>query len=401
MWHDEGEKGAERTSPVKYEEGTSAAAAPSISSAGTSEPGPGPIVAGYRPWLDGLRAIAVLMVVVQHTLGAIPLELGSVGVGLFFGLSGYLITSILLQERERRGYVILTNFYVRRAARLVPALLLVLAVCDALFILQNYRSPLSGSIAALTYTSNYVQIFFPGSVRAYGPTWSLAIEEHFYLLWPITLLWVISRKGMRAALAATLVACALSLIWRTVLALLHAPMELLALGTFERADALLYGCAAAIALQLGWRPSLWMLAIGAAGIGISTLLFRHENYPTLIVSSAFIGVASAALVVGMDYAAPSWVRRCFSLGPVVGIGVLSYSIYLWHGPLMRIVENFTGTGRDWRALAALMSVAIAAASHRWLEMPVRTWAKRWTSRHSSRRQQHRLEEGSRSKFANL
>ena len=372
-------------------EKTSADPPPTVSSGAALAPEAHPTVAGYRPWLDGLRAIAVLLVVVQHTLGVIPLELGTVGVGLFFGLSGYLITSILLQERERRGYVILTNFYIRRAARLVPALLLVVAVCDALFILQDYRSPLKGSIAALTYTSNYVQILFPGSVQAYGPTWSLAIEEHFYLLWPITLLAIVSRKGLRTALAVTLAACVASLIWRTALALLHAPIELLALGTFERADALLYGCAAAIALQLGWRPGIWILALGAAGIGISPVLFRHEDYPTLVVSSAFVGMASAALVVGMDYAAPHIVRRCLSLGPVVRIGVLSYGIYLWHGPLMRLVENSAETGRGWRMLAAAMTIAIAAASHRWLETPVRTWAKRWTSRRAGRGGQRPIE----------
>jgi peptidoglycan/LPS O-acetylase OafA/YrhL len=386
-----------RTSPETREK-TPARLEPSVSTGAAMAPDAGPIVAGYRPWLDGLRAIAVTMVVVQHTLGAIPLELGSVGVGLFFGLSGYLITSILLQEQERRGHVILMNFYVRRAARLVPALLLVVAVCDALFILQDYRSPLKGSIAALTYTSNYVQIVWPGSVHAYGPTWSLAIEEHFYLLWPISLLAILQRKGARTALAVTLAACVASLIWRTVLALLDAPTDLLALGTFERADALLYGCAAAIALQLGWRPSRWMLALGAVGIGISPVLFRHEDYPTLILGSAFIGMASAALVVGMDYAAPRSVRRWLSLRPLVMIGVLSYGIYLWHGPLMRIVQNFAETGRDWRALAAVMTVAIAAASHRWLELPVRTWAKRWTSRHAGRAPQRRTDESARSEF---
>jgi peptidoglycan/LPS O-acetylase OafA/YrhL len=343
-----------------------------------------PVVGGYRPWLDGVRAVAVMLVLVQHTVGAMPIELGSIGVGLFFGLSGYLITSILLQERERRGHVVLTSFYIRRAARLIPALLLVVIVCDAIFILQGYLSPLKGSIAALTYTSNYVQIFFPGPIQ-YGPTWSLAIEEHFYVLWPITLLTIISRNGLRAALAVTLAACVAAIMWRTVLALLHAPVELLAIGTLERADALLYGCAAAIALQLGWRPRAWVFAFGAAGIGMSPVLFRHEDYPTLIVSSAFIGLASSALVVGLDYAAPPIVRRCLSLRPMVTIGVLSYGIYLWHGPLMHIVQNFAETGRNWRALAAVITVVVASVSHRYLEMPVRTSARRWISRHGERR----------------
>src|SRR5215203_5600814 len=80
------------------------------------------LVTGYRPWLDGLRAVAVLMVVVQHTIGQMPIDLGFVGVGIFFALSGYLITSLLLDERAARGSVSLRRFYVRGAARLVPAL---------------------------------------------------------------------------------------------------------------------------------------------------------------------------------------------------------------------------------------------------------------------------------------
>src|SRR5829696_4393816 len=88
------------------------------------------VVSGYRHWLDGVRAVAVAMVLVQHTMGEMPIDLGFVGVGLFFGLSGYLITSVLLDERTSRGSVSLAGFYLRRAARLIPALVLVVLVCD-------------------------------------------------------------------------------------------------------------------------------------------------------------------------------------------------------------------------------------------------------------------------------
>ena len=338
--------------------------------------GVAPLAAGYRPWLDGLRAGAVLLVIVQHTLGAMRINLGFVGVGLFFGLSGYLITSLLLDERARRGSVSLRGFYLRRAARLVPALLLVLVVCDVVFLLQGDLVPLRGSVVAATYTTNYVQVLDGDFVQAYGPTWSLAVEEHFYIVWPLVLLNVVGRWGLRPALRLTLAVCVASLAWRVLLAALDAPNTLLAVGSLERADALLYGCAAAIALRLGWRPASWVLWLGIAGIGVSTVLFNRETTLILVVSSAVVGLAAAGVVVGMDYTAPPWLRWCLSIRPVVAVGVLSYGLYLWHGPLMRIVQNFAEPGRDWRLVAAAGAFPIAALSHRYLEAPVRAWARR-------------------------
>jgi peptidoglycan/LPS O-acetylase OafA/YrhL len=349
---------------------------------GAREPAPGhdapTLVAGYRPWLDGLRGVAVLMVVAQHTLGAMPLDLGYVGVGLFFGLSGYLITSLLLDDRADRGQVCFSGFYLRRAARLVPALVLVLVVCDALFLIQDDPAPLMGSVVAVSYTANYAQVIAGQLVPGYGPTWSLAVEEHFYIVWPLVLAGIIGHRGLTAALRLSLAACLASLFWRIALAAMHAPLALLSVGSLERADALLYGCAAAIALRLGWRPSTWMLWLGLAVVAASPFLFRTESYAVLVLGSAVIGIASAAVVVGMDYAAPRWVRHSMSLRPVVVVGVLSYGIYLWHGPLMRIVENFAETGRAWRLLAAILAVPIAALSHRFLEKPLRARARRWS-----------------------
>ena len=209
-----------------------------------AESGADALVRGYRPWLDGLRGVAVLLVVVQHTMGQIRFELGSVGVGLFFALSGYLITSLLLDERASAGSVSLSRFYIRRAARLVPALLLVVVVCNALFVLANDYGPLRGSLAALTYTSNYAQVLQHDFVLGYGPTWTLAVEEHFYILWPLALLWLVRRYPLRTALQATLAICLAALLWRAALAAMHVRYSLLGLGSVERADALLYGCAA-------------------------------------------------------------------------------------------------------------------------------------------------------------
>lgn len=322
--------------------------------------------------------MAVLLVVVQHTMGQIPLELGSVGVGIFFALSGYLITSLLLDEHALRGSVSLSGFYLRRAARLAPALLLVALVCNVLFLIAGDHGPIRGSLAALTYTSNYVQVLWGDGVPGFGPTWSLAVEEHFYILWPLVLLWLTRRHGLRAALQATLAVCLAALLWRGALALLDVRYILLEIGSLERADALLYGCAAAIGVRLGWRPHPALVWVGMAIVGSVTLL--DENYASIVLGQAALAVGAAALVVGLDYAAPSWLRRTLSIRSLVGIGVLSYGLYLWHGPMMRIAGDFGFAGRGWRAVAVLVSVALAAGSHRYFEAPIRAWARRRSSR---------------------
>jgi peptidoglycan/LPS O-acetylase OafA/YrhL len=343
------------------------------------------LVTGYRPWLDGVRAVAVLMVVAQHTLGQLPVDLGFVGVGVFFALSGYLITSLLLDERAGRGAVSLSRFYARRAARLVPALVAVVVVCDGLFVLASDYDPLKGSLAALTYTANYAEILDGSFVAGFGPTWTLAVEEHFYVLWPLVLLVMTRLFGLRTALGATLAVCFAALAWRAVLALLHVRYSLLALGTLERADALLYGCAAAMALRVGWRPGAWIVWAGIVVVGCMPVVFNEESYAAMVIGNAVLAIAATGVVVGLDYAAPSWLRRCLSIRGVVTIGVLSYSLYLWHGPLMRAAADVGYSGRAWRAVVAVVAILAAGVSHRYLEMPIRSWARRRSDRAVSTR----------------
>jgi len=281
------------------------------------------LVTGYRPWLDGLRGVAVLMVVVQHTLGEIPVDLGFWGVLLFFALSGYLITSLLLDERAATGTLSLRAFYLRRAGRMVPALVLVVVVLDALFVIAGDYKPLIGSLTALTYTSNYAQIIDPGLVAVLG-----------------------------------------------------APLDILAIGSLERADAMLYGCAAAIALRLGWRPRAWMLWVGVAAVGLIPHAFDGHPFVGSISNNALTAVAGAAIVVCLDYAPTRWLRRVLSLRPVVVVGVVSYGLYLWHGPAMRLAGDLGGSGPAWRAVAATAALGAAVLSYRLVELPMRAWARR-------------------------
>ena len=255
-----------------------------------------------------------------------------------------------------------------------------LLVGDIIFAIQGDLDPLPGSIAALAYVSNYAQIIQPDFVPGFGPTWSLAVEEHFYLIWPLALLFVVRRFGLRTALNATLAVCVAALLWRTTLAAFDVPFRVLSIGSFERADGLLYGCAAAIALRLGWRPRPWMLWLGIAVVAALPFVVTEETYLGHIVGDAVLGIAAAAAVVGLDYAAPGWLQRCFSLRGVVTIGVLSYGIYLWHGPVLRIAHNAGYEGRAWGTVAILVTIGAAALSHRYVEAPIRARARRRAER---------------------
>jgi len=212
-------------------------------------------------------------------------------------------------------------------------------------------------------------------VRGYGPTWSLAVEEHFYLLWPLGLLWIVRRHGLHAALKATLAICVTALCWRMSLAGLHVRHSLLALGSFERADSLLYGCAAAIAVRLGWRPGRWVALSGVAAVACMPAALSRDDYAVLVFGNAALAIGGAALVVGLDYADVPWLRRGLSLPWLVTIGVFSYAIYLWHGPLMRVAFDFGHEGRNWRAAMVVVSFLVAALSQRFVEAPIRAWAR--------------------------
>src|SRR5207302_205730 len=124
----------------------------------------------------------------------------------------------------------------------------------------------------------------------------------------------------------------------------------------------------------------WTLWAGVLAVAATPFAFHTENFAAVVLGSALLGAAAAAVVVGLDYAAPARVRSFLSLKGVVTIGVLSYGIYLWHGPLMRLAKDFGYSSRGWRVVVACVAVLVAAASHRYLETPVRSWARRRATR---------------------
>jgi peptidoglycan/LPS O-acetylase OafA/YrhL len=335
----------------------------------------------YRPWLDGVRGVAVFLVVAEHVGDvkglSLPRGMGEAGVGIFFGLSGYLITGLLLEEYGRYGRVRLRDFYIRRAARLFPALLLMLVLCNILFVALGRRGVLRESVAALLYLANYATVAIGEYLTGYGQTWSLAIEEHFYLVWPIVLLWLLGRRrGLRALLRWTLLAAAAALAWRTVLLFgTDAPTLLLYHGSVERADALLYGCAAAVAVRMGWRPRAWLGWFAVAALALVVVV--SDNGPAgITLVQAVTGVASAALMVTLDHV-PGRLRRLLTLLPVVWVGLVSYGIYLWHWPLLIMSSTLGYDQLVVRMFVGfVLTPTVAAASYYFLERPVRARVRR-------------------------
>ncbi|MFL6134525.1 MAG: acyltransferase family protein [Nocardioidaceae bacterium] len=342
-----------------------------------------PRTAGYRPWLDGLRGVAVLLVVAEHVgqVGSlrVPEGLGEVGVGIFFGLSGYLITGLLVDERTAAGRVSLRRFYVRRVARLLPALLVMLTLCNLAYLALGRHGILRGSLYALSYVANYATILSGNYVPGYGQTWSLAVEEHFYLVWPLALVAVLGRgrgQDLHRLLRWTLVACGVALAWRCFLVLgTTAPDLLMYHGSLERADALLYGCAAALAVRTGWRPGRWLGWCGAVILCVVVLLTDHGPFGMTLVQAA-IGVASAALAVSLDHHTGSQ-RRVLSARPLVWFGLVSYGIYLWHWPLLSMART-VGADTTLGALVVGFAItpAVAALSYYLVERPARVAIRR-------------------------
>ena len=308
--------------------------------------------------LDGLRALAVLLVVVDHSVG--NFAGGGVGVNVFFVLSGYLITTLLLAERRRTGTVSLKLFYARRALRLYPALLTMLVVTVALG-----ASAKMAAIAA-TYTTNLYDTFGGDSFSQYAHTWSLALEEQFYLLWPLLL--PLAARSRRSAiwLLAAGAAGSVALAWFGTQALVdrEGTVTSVVFNPLWQAHGLLIGCALAFFLTRGIpvRRTNGLVIGGTATVLIVAVLAsitveRHWAAGWNLAAE----LAAAAIIAGLARGAQLWgPARIFESRPAVWIGARSYGIYLWHLPLILLTAPVVGVPAAFVA---------AAVSYRWVEAP--------------------------------
>jgi peptidoglycan/LPS O-acetylase OafA/YrhL len=348
------------------------------------------------PSLDGLRALAVTAVLLYHADVA-WLPGGFLGVDVFFVLSGYLITALLLAEWHTRGTIDLGGFWLRRARRLLPALFAVIAITltFALIWLPDEVARLRGdALAALAYVTNWYLIFKQesyfetiGRPSLFQHLWSLAVEEQFYLLWPPLLAVVLRRRGRRGAL---LLALGGAIASAALLALRYQPdvdPSRLYYGTDTRALAPLLGAALAcfrppafVPLRAGRAPALLIDAAALAALtGLAAACCLLDEYQSLLYQGGFVIVAllAAVLIAALVHpsAALSW--RLLSSRPLRWLGTRSYAIYLWHWPIFMITRPELDLTLDGWPLLALRLVAVALLaelSYELVEAPFRAGA---------------------------
>ena len=342
---------------------------------------------GHRPWLDGVRGLALLAVLFTHfhiiTGGAIAMD-------VFFVLSGFLITTMLAEEYQRNGSISLKNFYMRRILRLFPAfavLLLVFAIATILWTPPEHRADRwMEMVAAGCYIMNWHH-YHGIQPSMLGHTWSLSLEEQFYLLWPIllvTLLWFkVSKKRILWIIVTGIV---LSCLWR---AWLHNEHRVLGgeridrmrlyIGLDTRADALLMGCLIGLLFTWGMLPRseriiAWLKPLSLAALGVVAFCFfkrdhcSSQYYDGLYTVLAF---AIAILFVRMLVAPSPLCRAVLEWRPFLIAGKISYGAYLFHIPLLAWLESPDMGWNDLNNVALLFAASIAAgcASHYLVERP--------------------------------
>jgi peptidoglycan/LPS O-acetylase OafA/YrhL/lysophospholipase L1-like esterase len=342
----------------------------------------------HVPALDGLRGLALLGVLLFHADGALPG--GYLGVDLFFVLSGYLITALLVAEQRDTGRIDLYGFWARRFRRLLPALLSLIpaiAIYGKFFAApEELRSLRDEALASLAYVANWRAIWSHKSYwelfSAPSPlehTWSLSIEEQFYVVWPLVAAWLLKRRGERALLWLSVV---LTLLSALAMLLVFSPADSSRayLGTDTRMAAILAGAAFAIvwppgrALAPAQRRWLDRAGIAAAALLAVAWCFLRGNNPWLYrggfwLTELLVLVLIACAVSGKDSA----VARALSLRPLTWLGSVSYGVYLWHWPVNVVLsaERIHVSGLGLQALRLAITFAIAIVSYRYLEQPIR------------------------------
>ncbi len=336
------------------------------------------------PSLDGIRAISVLIVVLGHS-GLEALVPGGLGVTIFFFLSGYLITTLMLNEHERTGVINISNFYTRRVFRLMPPLLVSLAIAYGL----TYAGLLSGGItgtglaAQLLYFANYYGLFFdPGNTipDGTGILWSLAVEEHFYIVYPLLMtLMLVGALRPRAIAALLAIGCMVVLAWR--IHLVQSP-DFVSDRTYyasdTRIDSIIYGCILAIIATPKPQPcrlstmslAQWAVVASAAGTLLLTLLYRDPTFRETIRYS----IQGLALMPLFYFAVRFSDNRLFqklNLPWIVTLGTYSYAIYLIHFVVIGVItKNVPAAAAKSFILfptALLISIAYAAAVDRFVD----------------------------------
>lgn len=343
--------------------------------------------------LDGLRAIAVVLVLAYHLFPGLGVRSGLVGVDVFFVVSGFLITSLLLRESRLPVRHRLLDFWRRRARRLLPALFLMLgASATAAWVIGGDVLVGIGRqlLGAATFSYNWLALadgsdyFAAAEPELFRNVWSLAVEEQFYLLWPPLLLVVATVKWRWVRVAGALAAAGASAWWMSALAG-DALATRAYFGTDSHAFGLLLGIALAFAVQripsstYRLSRSAQLVTSGLGMLGIGLIVFAAFSDAAALPGTLLLASVGSLLAVFAGALPGSWFGRAIDVAPLRWIGDRSYGIYLWHWPLLVLVSAASGVVVGsaaavpvWvGAVALVLTLGIATASYRFVETPVR------------------------------
>lgn len=347
----------------------------------------------YISGLDGLRAISVLAVILYH-LHFPWIYGGYLGVTVFFVLSGYLITDLLISEYKKTGTIDFKSFWIRRLRRLLPALFVMLILITVWITLfqRDYLTGLRGEIgAAFVYISNWYYVWQEHSYfTKFAPPsplqhmWSLAVEEQFYIVWPILML--IALKFTKTSGKFAFLVMLLSVVSAELMAFLYTPDQdpsRVYYGTDTRAFSLLIGAALAIVWpSRNLKPQVteeMKRALNITGlvafIGMMLfIIFLREDSAFLYYGGMYLASAIVALLIAVIVHPASIVGDILSWRPLLWVGVRSYGIYIWHFPILVLLGLGVDTGefQFWRVFLALaLTLGLSAVSWKFLEDPIR------------------------------
>jgi len=350
---------------------------------------------GYRPELDGLRGISILLIYIHHLYP--PLVRGGfLGVDIFFVLSGFLITSLLVEEWNRKGLISLKDFYIRRALRLMPAVFLLifitatlaLIVLDKRIATETYQ----GIWLTLSYLSNWFYAFgYFSPNNPLGITWSLAIEEQFYLTWPLLLSLALRFKlGRRWILYILALFIALISLHRKILAEHYGPSILrLYYASDTRADTLLMGCLLGLLVSWNLLPhnkklEISVKSLAAVGVIFLGYLVGTKSWVCLMLYQrggyTLVALSIAAILTVVIICPPKFALLVLKFPPLVWIGRISYGLYLWHWPIRWFIYPKEALPASEQLVAVVvLSLLLTGLSYHFVEKPFLRLKKRFGS----------------------
>lgn len=340
----------------------------------------------YLPALDGIRALSVFIVILSHSefgKGA-P---GDLGVTAFFVLSGFLITWLLVREVTKTGKVSFKGFYMRRTLRIMPAFYAFMLFSIAMDYFMGDRWSLGLLLSGLTYVINYYNAFLGHPTTSIAHAWSLAVEEQFYLIWPVAFLFL-WRRGLRTAQITLCVVIGVVVLWRAFLYLkIGVPASYVYNAFDTRADALALGCVVGLSFQTQiFRDvqsflSRWVVAplltLGALYVSRQMIGSNYHYSLGFTVDAILLAIFIVQLLALSTHPAWNWLNT----KPVRFLGIISYPCYLYHAWGMSVGERVLGSAPHWIVFIAgyAATILFAVGSYYVIEKPFLALKGRWST----------------------